>query len=276
MTNIQESQGNPGLSEGHSHVIDVVLLPSLASPESLAGKDIIVVDVLRATTTITTALQNGCRGVLPQPSVQAAKEKFSVMESDPATQGLSIIGGERGGKIVEGFHQGNSPIEYSSGIIQDKWLILATTNGTVAMEHCRLASRVLIGCMANLTAVATEVLNSPQATVLCSGTDRHITSEDVLFAGAFVDRLIQLRQEKGLPADQLTDSALIALNHWRNIKSSFDSQQKTLADYFRNARGGINLVRLGHNDDIEFAANIDSLPVVPELDLERWVVQLPG
>lgn len=249
-------------------VFDVALLPSLVSPESLTGQTVVVVDVLRATTTIVSALNNGCTGVMPQPSVEAARATYQQIKED------SVIGGERGGQIVEGFHQGNSPIEYTPTVIKDKTLILATTNGTVAMEHCRAAKRVLIGAMVNLSAVARQIKQDCQVTVVCSGTDRCITSEDVLFAGALLERIIALRIEASQPAGQLTDMASIALGHWKTTRQALD-QGKPLADFFRNARGGLNLVKIGHDSDIVFASQIDTFDLVPELDLNRWIITSP-
>ena len=269
------NQRNPYIltsSDGSQPVLDVVFVPSLATDEYFAGKTVVVVDVLRATTTITTAIDGGCRYVLPQGSIDSAKAAHQNFESDPATAGMSILGGERNGKIVPGFHHGNSPVEYAQNSLEDKILILATTNGTVAMEECRLAERVLIGAMVNLTAVAEQVLEDKDVVVLCSGTDRLITREDVIFAGAFLDRVCQLREERGLPAGQLTDPGMIAVGHWRAL--SLDSRpESTLAQVFKNSRGGINLVRIGHMPDIEFAANIDSLPIVSELNLKTWQIR---
>ena len=256
------------LNQMNRPVLDVALLPSLVSPESLTGQTVIVVDVLRATTTIVSALYNGCTEIMPQPTVEAAREAFRQFQED------AVIGGERGGKIVEGFHHGNSPIEYTPSTIKGKTLILATTNGTVAMEHCRAANRVLIGAMVNLEAVAQQVKEDSQVTVICSGTDRCITSEDVLFAGALVDRIMALRTESNQPSGQLTDMASIALGHWKTTRQELD-RGKPLADFFRNARGGINLVKIGHDPDIVFASQIDTFDLVPELDLQHWIINDP-
>ena len=253
-----------------SPILDVVLLPSLIEPESLSGKTVVVVDVLRATTTIIHALHNGAEKVLPQPSIEAAHAAHA------AEPGEALLGGERGGKIVDGFHNGNSPVEYTPAVISGKTLILATTNGTVAMERCRSADRVLIGAMVNLGALTNVLIDQPLVTVVCSGTDGWVTSEDVLFGGALMERLVQARTAAGQPVGKLTDTASIALNHWRNTKRNVDDANgsETLADVFRNARGGINLVRIGHDPDIVFASQIDKVPVVPELDLEKWSIRL--
>ena len=249
-------------------VLDVALLPSLVQPESLTGQSVIVVDVLRATTTIVSALYNGCTEIMPQPSVEAARAAYQQFQGD------AVIGGERGGQIVEGFHHGNSPIEYTPAAIKDKTLILATTNGTVAMEHCRAAKRVLIGAMVNLDSVAQETAEDARVTVVCSGTDRCITSEDVLFAGALLERIIAIRTSSNQPVGQLTDMASIALGHWKTTCQELE-QGKSLADFFRNARGGLNLVKIGHDPDIVFASQIDTFQLVPELDLQRWIIKNP-
>lgn len=253
-----------------SQVLDVALLPSLIEPESLSGKTVVVVDVLRATTTIVHALHNGAEKVLPQPSIEAAHAAHA------AEAGESLLGGERGGRIVDGFHNGNSPVEYTPEVITGKTLILATTNGTVAMERCRSAKRVLIGAMVNLAALTDVLINEPLVTVVCSGTDGWVTSEDVIFGGALVERLIQARTNSGKPVGKITDTASIALNHWQNTKRTVDDagSSGSLAEVFRNARGGINLVKIGHDPDIVFASQIDKIPVVPELDLDKWSIQL--
>jgi 2-phosphosulfolactate phosphatase len=246
-------------------IIDVALLPFAIDLAKLSGQTVVVVDVLRATTTIVNALEHGCPQVFPQPGIEQAKAFHATM---PET---SMMGGERNGQIVDGFHQGNSPLEYTSEAIAGRSLILATTNGTVAMESCRAADRVLIGAMINLSAVAKELVDVPRVTVVCSGTDRLITSEDVIFAGLLTERILELRDAASAEPTKLTDPATIAMHHWRTRKDEIASG-KELADFFRNCRGGINLVRIGHDADVVFASQIDVLERVPELDLESWSI----
>lgn len=252
--------------KNYKYVIDVAMLPSAIKLDSLGGQTVVVVDVLRATTTIINALQNGCREVLPQPSIEQARARHAEMSE------TSVMGGERQGKIVDGFQHGNSPLEYSSDAVGGKSLILATTNGTVAMESCRSADRILIGAMVNVSAVAKRLVDVEKVTVVCSGTDRLVTSEDIVFAGLLVERILQLRGSDESESSKLTDPASIALHHWRTLKAEVDSG-KPLSDFFKDCRGGINLVRIGHEKDVEFAAQIDIRDHVPELDKESWSIR---
>jgi 2-phosphosulfolactate phosphatase len=265
----------PNLVKTIKNRLDVAFLPSLVQPETLFGRTVIVTDVLRATTTIVNSLFNGCAQVLPQPTLEAARLTHLQVEN-------SLLGGERGGKIVEGFHHGNSPIEYTRELIEGKSLVLATTNGTVAMEHCRGAKRVLIGAMVNLEALVSLIGHEEEVTIVCSGTDGFVTSEDVIFAGALIERLIdrmdhhQTNGSRERPAPgPASDMATIALNHWQSTRRQVE-EGKELAEFFRTARGGINLVRIGRDEDIVFAAQIDTVPVVPELDVASWSIRLPA
>ena len=181
----------------------------------------------------------------------------------------SVLGGERGGQKVEGFHCGNSPREYTADVIHGKSLILATTNGTIAMESCRTAKRVLIGAFVNLDAIASQILDQAKITVLCSGTDGHVTSEDILFAGALTESLLSRNADL-----EIKDAALVALSHWQSTQQQIRTKNKHLADFMRTARGGRNLVRIGLDGDIVFCSQIDTIPIVPVLDVERWNIRL--
>lgn len=243
--------------------LDVAFLPSALKPDLLADRAVVVVDVLRATTTIIRALHCGAQCVIPQPSIESARQLHAQLGNG------SVMGGERGGKKVDGFHCGNSPLEYTAEIIKDKTLILATTNGTVAMERCRNAKRVLIGAFVNMDAIAQRLASESKATILCSGTDGHITSEDLLFAGALTERLQIANSQL-----EIDDSAKVAANHWRATQQQMGVDKKELADFMRTARGGKNLVRIGLDPDIVFSSQFNTLPVVPVLDVDQWTIRI--
>jgi 2-phosphosulfolactate phosphatase len=150
------------------------------------------------------------------------------------------------------------------------------------MEHCRSAKRVLIGALINVSAVAAQIDENEDVTIVCSGTDGFVTSEDVMFAGALIERLLyrsafdSIEQAMACEVDgfrPLGDMARIAVNHWRNTCAMI-KQGSELADFFRTARGGINLVKIGQDEDIVFASQIDTVPVVPELSVKDWSIRL--
>jgi 2-phosphosulfolactate phosphatase len=239
----------------------VHLMPGLVTPEELAGSTVIVVDILRATTTITYALAAGAVKVLPLLEVDRALGIKSQLG------GAAVLGGERGGKKIPGFDLGNSPSEYTRSSVGGKTLVFTTTNGTRALEMCRQSSRVLLGSFANFSAVCREVAELERLDILCAGTDSQITREDVLFAGAVID---DLHRRGGTLLTN--DQADIACDAWRAATLDF-SGPKPLSEFLRASTGGRNLIEIGHERDIEIAAQIDKFDVVPELDLAAWEIR---
>lgn len=238
--------------------VAVHLLPDLVEPQQLAGKTAVVIDVLRATTTVVTALASGAREVLPCLEVADARAK-AVQTANP------ILGGERGGLRIEGFQLGNSPAEYDERTVRDRSVIFTTTNGTRAMMRCKLAKRVLIAAFVNLSAVCRELTSEREIEIVCAGTDGHVTREDTLLAGAIVDELSRLTD---LPL-KTNDQADIAADAWRAAVGQMTGSS-LLGQALRASRGGRNLIEIGHENDIDLAAEMDRFDLVAELDLQPW------
>jgi 2-phosphosulfolactate phosphatase len=237
----------------------VYLLPSLVDGHEFTAHSVVVVDILRATTTIVHALAAGAQAVIPLLDVAEARHTAQQLDTQ------TVLGGERGGKRIEGFHLGNSPTEYTTSAVSGKTVVFTTTNGTKAMQLCRGAERVFIGAFSCFSAICRELLQQDHVDILCAGTDGQITREDVLFAGAVVDDLVR---SSPTPLE-LNDQADIAADAWRNARRDF-SALKPLADCLRASRGGRNLLEIGHERDIEIAAQIDKFDFVAELDLTAW------
>ena len=228
--------------------VTVHLLPELTSPERLAGGVVVIIDVLRATTTIVQALASGCQIVIPCLELEEARK---VANELPA--GKVILGGERDSVKPIGFDLGNSPREYTSSLCRDTTLVLTTTNGTRAMLMARLAARVLIGAFVNFSAICEQLKNEKRPIhILCAGHAGEIALEDTLLAGAIVDFLCE--KEK----ISLNDAARLA---W----DCFDLHGTILEGALEVCAGGMRLSALGFNDDIKAAARVDSLTLVPEL-----------
>lgn len=244
--------------------IDVHLLPDLLGQVDLKGTVAAVIDVLRATTTITHAVASGVRCVVPCLTIEEARDRSSKLPG-------SLLGGERGGQKIPGFDLGNSPMEYDRATVEGKTLFFTTTNGTKAMQACRTADQVLVAAFVNLSAVCRELAQHAHVHLICAGTNGEITREDVLLAGAIVDQL-------GVDASsdlQCNDQAQIAADAWQVAKTGLTSMG--LAQRLRLSRGGRNVLQIGLEDDIDIAATLDKFDLVPQLDTEAWEIKaLPG
>ena len=241
--------------------IDVFLLPSLAEPEQLAGRTCVVIDVLRATTTIVHALAAGATQVVPCLEVEEARRVAAEIGS------TAVLGGERAGGKIAGFDLGNSPAEYTPQSVGGKTLVFTTTNGTRALTRCKGAKRVLIGAFVNFSAVCSEITAAERIVLLCGGTDGEVTREDALLAGAIVCELL-----RSGPAT-LNDQAELAADAWRTAVRMLTD--RPLGMTLRDSRGGRNLIGMGHENDIDLAAQLDRFDIVPELDLATWRIGLP-
>jgi 2-phosphosulfolactate phosphatase len=250
--------------------LNVYLLPALAKPEDLAGGVVVVIDVLRATTTITFALASGAKQVIPCLEIVDAQaaEASSPLES-------CVLGGEREGVRIAGFHLGNSPGEYTPQTVGGKTLVFTTTNGTKAMMRCRLAQRVLLGSFVSFLAVARELsITSEPIHLLCAGTAGEITREDAALAGALVyllrfaaPREFELNDQAALMepvGEKLLAEALVKEDHVLAVNN--------VRDVLRHSQGGRNLLALGLEQDIDEAAAIDRFDFVPRLDPKAWAI----
>lgn len=245
--------------------LHVHFLPALTTPDALGDGIVVVLDILRASTTITTALVNGALEVIPFQEVADAE---AAAKSYPRES--VILGGERGGLPIPGFDCGNSPREYSPERVGGKQVLFTTTNGTLAMMHCKRASQVVIGSFLNLAAVVQHLSvkhNGRTVHLLCAGTGRNVTREDTLCAGAIVQGLQDFVSDETLRNDQMT----LALDAWRAVLHGQEQITPTqLQLELRNSQGGRNLQRIGLDSDLADCAAIDRYKLVPELKLAEW------
>jgi 2-phosphosulfolactate phosphatase len=240
--------------------IDVYLLPALVDPVELDGKAVVVIDVLRATTTIVHALAAGASEIAPCEEIGEARKIAGGLG------GQAILSGEREGLPIPGFDLGNSPAEYTRERVAGKTLVFTTTNGTRAMHRCRHARRVLIGAFVNFSAVCRELMDDHQLALICAGTDGHVTREDTLLAGAMVDDLSRSKKY------ELNDQALLAADAWQTAVRLLTD--RPLGLMLRDSRGGRNLIETGQENDIDLAAQIDKFDIVPQLDLRTWRIRV--
>ena len=160
------------------------LSPALVHLYDLSNSIIVIIDVLRATSTIATALHNGARCVIPVDSVSRCIELGKQIDG--------ITAGERDGKIAEGLEYGNSPFEYPADFIEGKTLVLTTTNGT-RLLHMALekgAKEIVTGSFPNLSAICDHLIGMKRNVILgCAAWKDRVNMEDSLFAGAVISRV---------------------------------------------------------------------------------------
>jgi 2-phosphosulfolactate phosphatase len=166
--------------------VHVALTPSEFASADLAGRAALVVDVLRATTTVVAACAARCRQVIPVAEVATALAR--ARELPPGT---ALVAGERGGEPPPGFDLGNSPLEYTAERVAGRTLILTTTNGTAAMLAASAAAAAGVAALTNVAAAARWALDQERdLTILCSGEKGGFSLEDAVCAGLVVGRLV--------------------------------------------------------------------------------------
>ena len=240
--------------------LTVHLLPSLFEPSNLRGGIAVVIDILRASTTITYALANGARQIIPCETIDEACAARAEIGDD------CLLGGERGGKIIDGFDLGNSPTAYSRDAVAGRTVAFTTTNGTRALLRSAEAARIFVGALANLGAVVQRLAGEEPVHLVCAGTDGFVSTEDTLFAGAVCDALMW---HGGF---ELNDSARLAWSHWKACSGSEDALHEAILA----GRGGQNVQRLGLGEDIRVAATLNGFDLVPEFLPQSRAITVAG
>jgi 2-phosphosulfolactate phosphatase len=229
--------------------LDVILTPAEITPADLLDRPVVVLDILRATTSIVQALSAGARAIYPVASIEDALRLANTFGRDEV-----LLCGERKCVRIEGFDLGNSPLEFTPEKVSGKTLVMSTTNGTAAMSLTGSASRVLIGALLNLSTVVEELVRTEAEPVLiCAGVDRRFALEDVTAAGLMASRLMEAR-----PGDwELNDGALAAVSLAREFGVS--------SRFFGLTAGGRNIANAGLSDDLDFCAQLDVHDILPVL-----------
>jgi 2-phosphosulfolactate phosphatase len=226
--------------------VDVALTLALAPPADPA-RDVVVIDVLRASSTIVTALSSGATGVLPQGSTAEAAAR--------ARATGALLGGEREGLPPPGFDLGNSPREYDAARCAGRLVVLSTTNGTQAVLAARGSRRLLAGCLLNAEATARALAagGAQDVLLLCAGSRGGVAADDVAAAGCLAGHLALLA------AAQPGDATRVAI-------ALFDAWKHDLPGLLRRSISGRRLLDIGLSGDIDDCAHVDTRPLVAELD----------
>ena len=217
-----------------------------ARADQFVHKTTVVLDVLRATSTIVTALSEGATGILPVETVMEAKTLHR--------QG-DLLGGERFCRNIAGFDFGNSPLEYTPERVSGRRIILTTTNGTRAVQKAVRSDHVLAGSLLNADSCASMAISLRRDIVLfCAGTHDEFALEDGICAGLLLDRL----QRYAGNALEIDDLGFAMLGFYRQHAAN-------ITEIMRMSASGKRLAKLGFGKDVAFCSQIDRTAAVPRL-----------
>lgn len=234
--------------------IDLVIAVGERSPSEFAGKTVVVIDVLRASSTILTALAGGCTEIIP---VAEPEEAFAL--ADKYGRDRLLIGGERKGLKIPGFDLGNSPEEYSKEMVSGKKLILCTTNGAKAFLEAENAAETMVGAFLNINRVCSYLKQgNGEVLLFCAGKKGRLALEDLLCAGMIIDNLVFAAKDE--PVVELTDPARVGMLTFRQIAGMGPVVALAQTDH------GRYLSSLGLAGDLRYCGQVDFLSVLGKLE----------
>lgn len=228
--------------------VNVLLSPHNVDELFFTNKVVVVIDVLRATTVITRALQNGAKEVIPVNSIE-----FAMKVSGNAFGGQTLLGGERNTKMIEGFNLGNSPDDYTEEKVKGKSIILFTTNGSKSIVKAKFAERLFICSFNNLKSVAQKLVEiGSDVVILCSGSDGRFCMEDTVCAGKLTRNIEKLHGSL-----EITDAAIASLQ----LNKAFG---KNLTEMLLKCDHGQKLIENGFENDVKRCAELSVTDTCPE------------
>jgi 2-phosphosulfolactate phosphatase len=226
--------------------VDVVGTPDDLRPASVSRATVLVIDVLRASTTIVSALANGCAGVVPVVDAEEARRRRGGIQEP------TLIAGERRGEPLAGFDLGNSPLEFTAERVAGRTIVFTTSNGTRALLAAREAPAVAVAALVNLGAAAAWALGQGRdVLVLCAGERGARSLEDWVCAGLLASRLVALA-----PGVELGPGAVEAARD----AAAYDGEVSRLGQESRWAR---HLWALGRGADVAACLALDTTTLVP-------------
>jgi len=227
--------------------LDVLFSPVQADELFFTGKTTVVIDVLRASSTIIKALSNGAKEVVPVGTVE-----FAVKVSGGIFGGQTLLGGERNTKKIEGFALGNSPSEYTSEIVSAKSIVFYSTNGSRAIVKAKYSSNLFVCSFNNLSAVAKHLKKlNEDVIILCSGNNNFMSLEDSVCAGMLVNKLISL------------DESIVLMDSPRSAMTLFKSFGRSIPNFLSETDHGKILIENGFESDLKDCAELDSTEIIP-------------
>ena len=230
--------------------LDVFFGGHQLTPADIQGRVVLVIDVLRASTTVAVALANGAKAVIPFESSDEVIDRAKQFEREDV-----LLAGERKMHAISGFDLGNSPREYTPDVVEGKTVLLTTTNGTVVLAGLQGARDVVVASYVNYSAVSAMIRaaarGASDVTIVCAGRDRQFALEDAACAGRFARGVT-----RRLANVRLNDAAQACCLLDKRYGDDLDR-------LFEDSEHGRALKEAGYAEDLAVCAEVDAHPVIP-------------
>ncbi|MDE2483801.1 MAG: 2-phosphosulfolactate phosphatase [candidate division NC10 bacterium] len=238
-------------------MIDVAFSRLDPACRSASGRAVAVIDVIRATTTITMALHQGCAGVIPVRTLSEARAVARRLSRS------ALLAGERGAERAAGFELGNSPAEYGQERVQGKTIVLTTTNGTRTFQAAS-GAQVIIACsFLNVSAAARWLTGTGlDILIVCAGRHGRFCLEDVVGSGMLIDRLLNISERP----IECSDAAGAA-------HQLFLTYRDDLLGMLQGCEWGREIIQKGFGADLEICAHVDLTDIVPVMRKDCLVAE---
>lgn len=232
--------------------IDVLLSRSEIQAEGLTDRLALIIDVWRASSSMITALANGCRSIIPVAEVVMARQ---LLQRYPP--GSTLLAGERNELPIPGFDLSNSPLEYRTDQVKGKRIIFTSSNGAQLFDVARTARSIVVAGFLNSSRISEYILEAQlDVAMLCAGKNAQFGLEDAVCAGMIIRKI----QQNSVDQEQLelndgARAALILYEYYAN----------DLSQMIHHASHGRRLMELGQRNDLLAAIAVDAIPIVPEM-----------
>ncbi|HBA04865.1 MAG TPA: 2-phosphosulfolactate phosphatase family protein [Clostridium sp.] len=227
--------------------IDVVISAQHIKPEKFKDRIVVVIDVLRATSVMVTALNNGCDKIIP---VKEIEEAIDIASKD---RNKYLLGGERGGIKIDKFDFSNSPLDYIEDIVKGKSLIMTTTNGTRAIKNSEEAEKIFIGALINGRVVAEKLAKlNKDVTFVNAGTDGEFSMDDFITSGYIINCLRDIMKNHCTLTDIAKTSEYVYINN------------PSIISFVKDALHYKRMKDLRYNEDLRYCLSKDLINIVPE------------
>lgn len=228
--------------------LDIIISGDDIKAEKIKNKTAVVIDMFRATSVIITAMNNGCKEIIPFLTI-----KETLKKADEIGRENCILGGERNAVKIDGFDVSNSPLEYTEDLVKNRSVLMTTTNGTKTLTRCCEAENILIGAMINAKAVAEKIIEMNNDVVIVNaGTKGNFSMDDYICSGYIINEILK---KKSLDLTDIAKTAVLIFKSHEDILS-----------YVKEASHYSVMKGLKLEDDIEYCMKKSIINIVPQYD----------